>query len=120
MFGYGIENLQSAFVGVHSDDMIRQFGKVLPVDKAHNEYLHIMATSGVPSLFTYAIFLYFVLKKGFALSHQDSRYNMFMISIVAYLVQAFFNISVVSVAYIFWIFLGVISNPAVFLPTQEN
>lgn len=31
-------------------------------------------------------------------------------SVIGYLVQAFFNISVVSVAYVYWIALGMLSN----------
>jgi len=31
-------------------------------------------------------------------------------AILGYLVQAFFNISVVSVAYVFWVFLGLLAG----------
>ena len=112
--GYGLENLESVFVEKYSDEMIEMYGKVYLVDRAHNEYLHIAVSSGIPALIAYLIFIFLCLKKGFELAKKDSRYLPYLTAVSAYLVQAFFNISVVSVAYIFWIFLGVITNENVF------
>lgn len=112
--GYGLENLESVFVEKYSEEMIEMYGKVYLVDRAHNEYLHIAVSSGIPALIAYMIFIFLCLKKGFELTRNDIRYLPYLTAVSAYLVQAFFNISVVSVAYIFWIFLGVITNENVF------
>lgn len=114
LVGYGLENLDSIFVEKYSDEMIEMYGKVYLVDRAHNEYLHIAVSSGIPALIAYLIFIFLCLKKGFELTKKDSRYLPYLTAVSAYLVQAFFNISAVSVAYIFWIFLGVITNESVF------
>jgi len=112
--GYGLENLESVFIEKYSDEMMEIYGKVYLVDRAHNEYLHIAVSSGIPALIAYLIFILLCLKKGFELTKKDIRYLPYLTAVSAYLVQAFFNISVVSVAYIFWIFLGVITNENVF------
>lgn len=112
--GYGLENLESVFVEKYSDEMIEMYGKVYLVDRAHNEYLHIAVSSGIPALIAYLIFIFLCLKKGYELTKKDIRYLPYLTAVSAYLVQAFFNISVVSVAYIFWIFLGIITNENVF------
>lgn len=112
--GYGLENLEPVFVEKYSDEMMEIYGKVYLVDRAHNEYLHIAVSSGIPALIAYLIFIFLCLKKGYELTKKDIRYLPYLTAVSAYLVQAFFNISVVSVAYIFWIFLGVITNENVF------
>jgi putative inorganic carbon (HCO3(-)) transporter len=110
LFGYGIENLMEPFVENYKEEMIDTLGYILLVDKAHNEYLHIAVTSGIPSLIIYLTFIYQVLKKGIKQIPKVSKYWPIMAAILGYLTQAFFNISVVSVAYIFWILLGLASN----------
>ena len=112
--GYGLENLEEVFVENFEDEMIEKYGVIFLVDRAHNEYLHIAVSSGIPALIVYLIFLLLCLKKGFDLVRKDMRYLPIFTAVLAYLVQAFFNISVVSVAYIFWIFLGAISSETVF------
>lgn len=109
-FGYGIENLAEPFVEKYESEMIEKYGYVLFVDKAHNEYLHIAVTSGIPSLIIYLVFILQVIKKGIKRLHVHPKYWPIMAALFGYLSQAFFNISVVSVAYIFWIFLGLASN----------
>ena len=114
LVGYGLENLQTVFVETYQDEMMEIFGEVYQVDRAHNEYLHVAVPSGVPALIAYLVFIYLCLKKGFELLRKDVSYLPYLTAVSAYLVQAFFNISVVSVAYIFWIFLGIITNDNVF------
>lgn len=110
IFGFGIENLAEPFSDRFDIDMIAVLGRLQIVDKAHNEYLHIAVTSGVPSLLIYLQFLFNVLKVGFKRLSINSTYWPLFSAIIGYLTQAFFNISVVSVAYIFWIYLGLISS----------
>jgi O-antigen ligase len=82
------------------------------VDKAHNEYLQIAITLGVPALLTYLGFLYFILRRGFQavkLAEGNEKILLYglIATIIGYLVQAFFNISTVPVAPIFWSILGI-------------
>ena len=118
--GYGLETLDSVFVDKYEDEMIRIYNVVYSVDRAHNEFLHIAVSTGVPSLFAYIAFLFSCLKKGIKLNSAKSAYLPYLTAVAAYITQAFFNISVVSVAYIFWIFLGVISNGSIFDESKQN
>lgn len=83
----------------------------LVVDKAHNEYLQIAITLGVPALLTYLLFLFFILKRAFkAVKFAEGNEKIIIYGLIAtimgYVVQAFFNISTVPVAPIFWSILG--------------
>lgn len=118
--GYGLENLGTVFNASYNEETIERFGRLITFDKAHNEYLHIAVTTGIPSLLFYLSFLIIVLFKGVAHSRHDWRYLPFLIGAAAYLVQAFFNISVISVAPLFWIFLGILANPFVFKSTHKD
>ena len=106
IWGVGIEQLGYAFIDNYSDDMIQQFGYVGFIDRAHNEYLHIAVSSGIPSLLLYLLFLWLVLRAGWINLSKNSMLIPVYSAVLGYLLQAFFNISVVSVAYLFWIYLG--------------
>ncbi|GFZ32524.1 hypothetical protein CSC2_30500 [Clostridium zeae] len=85
------------------------------VDKAHNEYLQLTVTSGIPALIIYLSLITLVtlrLIKKFRESTNNYQllYLGLLMSIVGYLLQAFFNISVVSVAPVFWAMLGIAAN----------
>lgn len=108
--GYGLENLGEMFVKYYSQDMIEFWGKVRYPDKAHNEYLHIAVTSGIPSLMIYLSFLTIIITNGLKKLANNKLLLLLLSSIIGYMTAAFFNISVVSVAYIYWIFLGLIAS----------
>lgn len=110
LFGYGLETLDIVFTEKFHDEILDMYGRLYPFDKAHNEYLHIAVSTGIPSLMLYLCFISVVLYKTFVNVKRNPMIIPFLGSIIGYLVQAFFNISVVSVAYIFWIFLGIIIN----------
>lgn len=78
-------------------------------DKAHNEYLQYAVTVGIPALIIYLLFVGEILSK-----QKDILKNnvtlIFSLAIIGYLVQAFFNISTIGVAPIFWLLLGLIQN----------
>lgn len=108
--GYGLENLQIAFVSQYKSDMLAQFGRVMFVDKAHNEYLHIAVTAGIPALLIYLGLLIQIARKYSVRLAESDVYQALTASLIGYLTQAFFNISVVSVAFIFWAFLGLMAH----------
>jgi O-antigen ligase len=76
------------------------------IDKAHNEYLHMAVTCGIPALITYLLLIVMSLKSSFSGVLNSQWIMAFCLAAIAYLIQAFFNISVIAVAPIFWIFLG--------------
>ena len=79
------------------------------VDKAHNEFLQIAATMGIPALIIYLIFLSLILKNIIKNIRQD-QYKILLLVFVAFVTQSFFNISIISVASVVWIFFGVMSK----------
>ena len=83
------------------------------VDKAHNEYLQIAATIGIPALVIYLIFIGIILlpKTKYMLKNKVSF--IMCVTIISYLVQAFFNISTIGVAPIFWMILGFADNKSI-------
>lgn len=75
-------------------------------DKAHNEYLEYAASCGIFTLIAY-ILLIGCIFKGLIKNINDDRAKIMIISLIGYLVQGFFNISVIMVAPLYWIMLGV-------------
>jgi putative inorganic carbon (HCO3(-)) transporter len=57
IFGFGIENLHIAFERYFTNDIVNTMGQYMSVDKAHNDYLHIAVSSGIPSLISYLFFI---------------------------------------------------------------
>jgi putative inorganic carbon (HCO3(-)) transporter len=110
LFGFGLENLHVAFEQYFSSDIIETLGRPLIIDRAHNEYLHIVVSSGFPALVLYLSFIILVVRKGVARLLELPYAIPLLVAVVGYLIQAFFNISVVAVAPIFWIFLGFLAS----------
>jgi len=83
------------------------------VDKPHNLYLQVAVNTGIISLLALLylwgnyIFSSFVLYKNSDLSSWKNRLGIALMgAVTAYLVAGFFNDSVISVAPVFWIILG--------------
>ncbi|WP_218007873.1 O-antigen ligase family protein [Neobacillus drentensis] len=81
----------------------------------NNDYLQIAFTMGVPALLIYLFILSIIVFRGISQVKQlDIDQQLFSIgllaAIIGYLVQAFFNISVVSVAPYFWLISGLFVN----------
>ncbi len=95
-----------------------EFGKFMletgvVVDKAHNEYLQIAATIGIPALAIYLIFVGVILFPKIKYMLKNKENFIICVTIISYLVQAFFNISTIGVAPIFWMILGLADNKEV-------
>lgn len=103
--GYGPEALGDVFTNTYRQEVISRFGYII-FDKAHNEYLHIAVTSGIPALLTYLLLVVTILKESVKKIYQNPIMIPIFSSVIGYLVQAFFNISIVSSAHLYWIFLG--------------
>ena len=101
LHGAGIDNFYYAFgdTPLQSDD-----GKTI-FDKAHNEYLQTLVTQGIFSLISYLALYAIIVKKGIKFCFKENQIYL-ILPIIGYLTQAFFNISVIEVAPIFYIALG--------------
>lgn len=71
------------------------------MDKAHNIYLEILATMGLPALISFLAFMAFFLQRW-----RNEIGFIFFIVIVTYLLQGLFNNDVILVMPIFWIIIG--------------
>ena len=108
--GVGLDNYRYVFIS----DPNYQEGMYLQ-DKAHNEYIHILVTQGVPSLLNYLALLIFSLIGAVksVLNEVDSNKRtftwIFLGMFAAYVVQALFNSSITYVVIYFWFVLGLIT-----------
>lgn len=109
ILGYGPENMSYAMREFFHDDIVRDFGKFLNWDKAHNEYINIMVSSGILSLIVYLAFLGSCIIKGLK-KIENPIYILLLCMIIGYMVQAFFNIQMVSVYYMFFAALGFLTG----------
>ena len=101
--GVGIDSFHKAFNGTALIKKTKT--RTVLYDKAHNEYLQILITYGIFGFVAY-VWLY-----GYAVFcgiRRCFKYNevYLILPIVCYLVQAFFNISVIEVAPLFFMTLG--------------
>lgn len=111
IFGCGTDNLQLGLRTNCPEDFDEYLIRTLTVvDKAHNEYLHIAATIGIPALIIYLVFIGMILFPKTRHMFNDKLYFVISITIISYLVQAFFNISTIGVAPLFWMILGLVDN----------
>lgn len=115
LIGYGPDTFAVHFPQDDFIGKIKGFGNIaMLVDKPHNFYLQTAINTGVVSLLALlGIFgIYFI--QGFKLyfnSDFSENYSIFgvsiLVAVVGYLGTALFNDSVVSVAPVFWVLLGV-------------
>ena len=88
------------------------FSAYMIVDKPHNWYLQLAINTGIPSLVAMILFLAWYMLKSFKTyvkelkSSEDKAGAAILTGVTGYLVVSIFNDSVVHVAPIFWILLG--------------
>ena len=109
--GIGLDNLGQAFREMPT--YIEGVSRVQ--DKGHNEYIHTLATQGIPALINYLALLVYsvtgVVKAIIGEKDEEKRSILWICSgvVAAYLAQALLSSSVMNVAIYFWIFLGLIT-----------
>lgn len=101
LHGAGIDNFYFAF---GEEPLQSETGKTV-FDKAHNEYLQTLVTQGMFSLISYLGLYAIIVKKGIKHCFEENEVYL-ILPIIGYLIQAFFNISVIEVAPFFYIALG--------------
>lgn len=88
--------------------MRNEYGKIhLHYPKAHNEYLQMLITLGWPATIVYMMLVVLVLFRIVTRIKKGPLQQILFCCITGYLIQAFFNISVISTAPIFWAMLGI-------------
>ncbi|MGL4109465.1 O-antigen ligase family protein [Clostridium sp. LP20] len=97
-YGSGIDSLKLNAVlnGIDND---------MRYPKAHNEFLEYWLWGGIVTLITYVLLIGMILWKLYKIRSNNIA-KIFMVVIIGYQVQSFFNISVLEVAPIYWILLG--------------
>ncbi|MBQ9181214.1 MAG: O-antigen ligase family protein [Bacilli bacterium] len=100
--GVGIDNFYYAF----GDEPLKIVSKYF-FDKAHNEYLQILICEGIFGLLSYLALFGLIVYRGIKNSYKEKSIYL-VLPVIGYLVQAFFNISVIEVAPIFYISLGLL------------
>ena len=112
ILGVGYDNLGFAYPNqkreihfyVTNSHIEKEVSGGLYVDNAHNVYLHTLATSGVLGLIPLLILLFYSFIHGLK---SNNKYILILLcSFVAYSIQAFANISVIQVAPIYYIIIG--------------
>lgn len=120
IFGCGPDNILNGLVKNCSEEVVAFTERTkTTVDKAHNEYLQIGATIGIPALICYLTFIGLILFPKIKLALNNKRYLILCLAIISYLMQAFFNISTIGVAPLFWMMLGLIDNRK-FIDSLDN
>ena len=96
LIGCGLDNFKKAYPN---------WGSV-KFDKAHNVYLQISITNGIPALILFLTLLFIVFLKGIK-SKSGFLIPIYM-AFIGYSIQAFLNISVIDVAPYYFIVIGLI------------
>lgn len=111
IFGVGTDNLKYGIGENLTENSIDFMVRTeTSIDKAHNEYLQYAATLGIPALIVYLIFVLQILKDNINEIETNTTKLILSLIIVSYLVQAFFNISTIGIAPLFWFALGLMDS----------
>ena len=83
------------------------------VDKCHNEFLQILVTMGLPVLMCYVSAVVCAADDMIEKARVSKVHYALMLGFAGYIVQSFFNISVIDVAPYLWIVMGLAVQPIV-------
>lgn len=96
LVGCGLDNFKNAYPNTNG----------LIYDKAHNVYLQIAITNGLPALILFLLLLFIIFIKGIKI--KNSFITPIYMAFIGYSIQAFLNISVIDVAPYYYIIMGLI------------
>lgn len=118
---YGPDNLKDGLMincPEETNTFVEKYNAI--IDKAHNEYIQLAATIGIPGLITYLIFIYAIIKDKIRKVFNVNVYFIIVVTVLTYMVQAFFNISTIGIAPLFWMLLGIIDNKEIVEYLEEK
>ena len=101
LFGVGIDNLYYSFNPPLIDP-----ASGYSVDKAHNDYLQRLLCEGIFSFICYISLLIIIVLNNY--KSNDKIKSILFLGFFAYITQIFFSISVIRLAPIYWIILGLL------------
>lgn len=78
-------------------------------DKAHNELLQTLVTEGLLCCLTYVALYFIIIKRGLKDTFKNKELY-YILPVIGYIVQSMFSISVITVAPIFYIAIGLTIN----------
>lgn len=103
LFGSGCDTFAIRFMAKYTAD-IAALGELTINDTAANVYLTMFVNLGFFGLLTYLLFIFSQIKNG--IKNMNSYSAILLITIICYLVQDFFNLSVVIVSPLFWVLMA--------------
>ena len=103
LLGSGPDTFAIRFMAKYTND-IASIGPLTLNDTAANVYLTMCINIGIVGLLNYLAFIFFQLKKG--IEKMNNYSAVLLIAVVCYLVQDFFNLSLVIVTPIFWLLMA--------------
>lgn len=107
LFGIGLENLGLVMESQYREYMFTKTGNYKITDMAHNEYLHIAVTTGIPSLIAYLGFVFIALKKSISRIKESDLYLPVTASLIGFFTLSMFNNSLIMFEYLVWMLLGI-------------
>ena len=103
LIGSGPDTFAIRFMAKYTND-IAAIGPLTINDTAANVYLTMIINIGIIGLFTYLAFIFSLLREGIK---KINNYSLvLLIGIICYLIQDFFNLSLVIVTPIFWLLMA--------------
>jgi|GEM_PF-7056121 len=107
LFGVGVGNLRYIFETYYTKEFLAiQTQGISTFQRAHNEFIHIAGTTGIPSLITYVLMLATVVRASYMKIRSNPISIALTVSVISYIIQSFFSNNVVYHSYMFWIILG--------------
>lgn len=103
ILGSGPDTFAIRFMSKYSSD-VAAIGPLTINDTAANVYLTMLINLGIVGLLSYLTFIFFQLKEG--IKKMNNYSSILLIAIVCYLIQDFFNLSLVIVSPIFWLLMA--------------
>lgn len=104
LLGSGPDTFALRFMPLYTED-IAVIGPLTINDTAANIYLTMLINLGILGTFSYLSFLGYQLIKGIK---KINKYScILLISVFCYMIQSFFNLSVVIVSPVFWLLMGI-------------
>lgn len=111
IFGVGTDNLKYGIAeNITEESLDFMIRTETHIDKAHNEYLQYAVTLGIPAMIIYLVWVVFILKDHIKEIETSNVKLILYFVIISYLVQAFFNISTIGIAPLFFFALGLLDS----------
>ncbi len=103
LLGSGPDTFVIRFMAKYTNDIVA-IGPLTLNDTAANVYLTMLINIGVVGLLNYIAFLFFQIKNGIKKINKYSA--ILLIAMTCYIIQDFFNLSIVIVTPIFWLLMA--------------